>query len=364
MILFHFLTSIDRGMDKQAGAVREYNFSRLRQTLLIAIFLLFCVTVIGLFSRSIRLSALGYVSALIFFFLLYEIFSREGMKRHVLTGWYSMGAVIFGLSFYLSLFRFPQRPAATMMTMLCIFPLVFMGRPGRFIPFLTGIYLVHSGLSFAVKGEELGVIDLVNGLVSTALGLMVGSSLMQMRLESFAVQKELIWEKTTDVLTEIWNRRKLFETIDRLNRQKDPRPSGVFMIDIDYFKEFNDTYGHAAGDECLRAMGHLFREFAETHRTVFYRYGGEEFVVFLYDCSYEEVGQEAQLLRMSAAKMSVHGRKVTVSIGTVYCNDPAVTDYEEWISRADHAAYTAKKNSRNTVVCWNELTPPAEHRGE
>lgn len=353
-MIFHSLSMINRNITKYAEAVQQYNYLRLNQTLLIAMFFLFCAMAMGLFSTSMRMSIPGYMSAFAVFFLIQKIFSRESMRKYVLAGWYLLSVSGFGLALYLSLFRFPGRPAATMLTVLCIIPLLFIDRPCRFIPAFLGLYLLNTYFSFVVKGAEFGYIDMINGFVSGGLGFMIGTSLIIMRLKSFEVEDQLIREKTTDVLTGVWNRRKLFEAIDRIKEGKETRPSGVFMVDVDHFKDFNDTYGHAAGDECLHEMGKLFLNLQQQDRVIFYRYGGEEFIVFLYDCSDKDIRETAENIRKSAAEMQVCGRRVTVSIGTVYCDDLSVADYEVWISRADKAAYAAKKNSRNIVVSWNE----------
>lgn len=354
-MIFHSLARIERTIKDYKEEMDEYNFVRLSQTAVIAMILVSCAIGIGVVVRSMRLSIPAYGIEFVVFFLIYGSFRQRKLKNYALAGWYCLAGAAFGLAFYLSIFRFPGRPAATMLTILCIFPLIFMDRPSRFIPLLTGAYLVHSAFSFLVKGSELGYIDSINGLISVALGLMVGTSLMHMRLDTFKVQRQLVREKTTDVLTGVWNRRKLFEMIDRIKEKASPCPSGVLMVDIDHFKNFNDTYGHAAGDQCLYAMGRLFLHFEKQYSMSIYRYGGEEFVAFLYDFSRDRILATADHLRQAAAQEEIQDMFVTVSIGAVYCDDPSVIDYEVWISRADRAAYAAKSHSRNTVVCWNDL---------
>lgn len=353
-MIFHSLARINRNIINYKEEMNEYNFERLSQTAVIAMILVSCAIGIGVFVRSMRLSIPAYSMEFVVFLLIYVLFRQKKFKNYTLIGWYCLAGSAFSLAFYLSIFRFPGRPAATMLTILCIFPLIFMDRPGRFIPLLTGVYLIHSVCAFLIKGSELGYIDLINGLISVALGLMVGTSLMNMRLKTFQVQRQLVREKTTDVLTGVWNRRKLFEMIDRIKGRSSPCPSGVLMVDIDYFKNFNDTYGHAAGDQCLHMMGRLFLHFEKQYSMSIYRYGGEEFVAFLYGFSRNSILTSAGHLRQEAAGLRIYGKNVTVSIGAVYCNDPSVIDYEVWIGRADYAAYMAK-NSRNAVVCWNEI---------
>lgn len=135
----------------------------------------------------------------------------------------------------------------------------------------------------------LGFDDLVKCSCMMALGLFTGCMLHKIRLESFEAQRQLIIQKETDVLTGLANRRKLFEMLAALESKPKNDPTGVLMLDIDHFKQFNDCYGHAAGDECLKQFGALLREFEHLYTMRFYRYGGEEFVALVWGCDEKEL---------------------------------------------------------------------------
>ena len=97
-MIFHSLSMINRNITKYEEAVQQYNYLRLNQTLLIAMFFLFCVMAMGLFSTSMRMSIPGYMSAFAVFFSLYRKFSpRESMRKYVLAGWYLLSVSGFGL---------------------------------------------------------------------------------------------------------------------------------------------------------------------------------------------------------------------------------------------------------------------------
>jgi diguanylate cyclase (GGDEF)-like protein len=169
-----------------------------------------------------------------------------------------------------------------------------------------------------------------------------------------------------DGLTGLANRR-YFES--RLNDEiraarRGGRPLAVVLADVDAFKQFNDTYGHLAGDEALRAVATALRIAAKRPGDVVARWGGEEFVAFFAETDAEGAYQVAERLRSAVATLAiphartpVHPRVVTVSVGIAMLGgrDDHV---DAMVARADAALYRAKSAGRNTVAV--ELTPAAE----
>lgn len=169
------------------------------------------------------------------------------------------------------------------------------------------------------------------------------------RLEGYEIHRLLTIEKETDVLTGLFNRRKLFETLAVLETTSAEKPSGILMIDIDHFKVFNDNYGHAAGDKYLSRLGEAFSIFTQKFRLHFYRYGGEEFVAMAYGYGEQELLSIAESLRISLQSVDIDGHSTTVSIGVAYCGEEQVRNYENIIDQADKAAYAAKRAGWNKV---------------
>jgi len=157
----------------------------------------------------------------------------------------------------------------------------------------------------------------------------------------------------TDATTHIPNRRAFDRTFEDLSASvvRDDKDLGVLMIDIDYFKRYNDHYGHQAGDECLRTVARLLAGALHAQSAFLARYGGEEFVVLLPGMSEEGVGLVAQDLNQAVAEAQlphaegVAGR-VTVSIGVAY-RRPCEICRDLWLRRADEALYVAKQVGRN-----------------
>jgi diguanylate cyclase (GGDEF)-like protein len=125
----------------------------------------------------------------------------------------------------------------------------------------------------------------------------------------------------------------------------------VLMLDIDYFKQVNDRYGHACGDEVLREVAQRCRK--NTREVdVLGRYGGEEFVIVLANVSYSPAHLVAERLRAyvtaTPVKTTSGSIPVTISIGLALL-DEATTTLEALVQRADGALYNAKRNGRNRV---------------
>jgi diguanylate cyclase (GGDEF)-like protein len=180
-----------------------------------------------------------------------------------------------------------------------------------------------------------------------------------------SIKNAIIHKKTeklafTDPLTGLFNHRYFQETLTHefIRARRYDKPLSLMVIDIDFFKKFNDTYGHLVGDKVLRHVagifGHSIREQIDTVA----RYGGEEFAVILPETSLEGAGQFAERIRskVEAAILVEDDQKlsVTLSIG-VSCT--SVTDCEktsDLIAAADIALYQAKDQGRNLVKTYEE----------
>ena len=134
-------------------------------------------------------------------------------------------------------------------------------------------------------------------------------------------------------------------------------PLAVLLIDLDYFKNFNDTYGHQAGDECLRQIADLLNDQILRNHGIAGRYGGEEFIAALNGSYSVNAITIAEGLRREVARLSINTgidrcATVTVSIGA-RIGRVALLDQMRFIEHADHALYAAKKEGRNQVVLYS-----------
>ncbi len=160
-----------------------------------------------------------------------------------------------------------------------------------------------------------------------------------------------------DALTGIAYRRllesKLQESWRHCHRAK--THLSVLMIDVDYFKPFNDNYGHQAGDEVLRALAQAMQQSLFRPNDFIARYGGEEFCAVLSDTDSDSAVQVAERLRVIIEKLSIRSdvskcaKVITVSIGVATCS-PSTTEFDSnLVKNADDALYQAKELGRNRV---------------
>jgi diguanylate cyclase (GGDEF)-like protein len=169
--------------------------------------------------------------------------------------------------------------------------------------------------------------------------------------------RKLVMLSVTDGLTGLANRRHFDETlISEWARAKRTRqPMAVIMIDVDHFKNYNDCYGHQAGDECLKSIAGVLRERAQRAGDLVARYGGEEFSVVLPNTEAAGAQRLAAMMRQSvelldiAHEQSAAG-KVTISVGVAVQAFDCDTDAECLLRAADKALYLAKHGGRNRVV--------------
>lgn len=153
----------------------------------------------------------------------------------------------------------------------------------------------------------------------------------------------------TDVLTGLLNRRYLQERLlEEINRSKRYHfPVCLMMLDVDYFKSYNDSFGHPAGDQALKMVANILKENFRG-ADVAARYGGEEFAVLLPQTSLEEANQIAERIRRQIERTEFPHRPITISIGIANCT-AEISSPEDLIWAADRALYQAKDRGRNNV---------------
>jgi diguanylate cyclase (GGDEF)-like protein len=167
------------------------------------------------------------------------------------------------------------------------------------------------------------------------------------RLQTFAL---------TDGLTGVGNRRDFDERLGLCLRDQPacPAPLALLLIDVDHFKRFNDTYGHLAGDECLKQVAATIRRVGRPNDFTA-RYGGEEFALILPDTTREDALLIAEQVRQAVESLDCRpvqdvGASLTVSIGVGVAAAGATIQPQELVEAADRVLYLAKQRGRNCVV--------------
>ena len=158
-----------------------------------------------------------------------------------------------------------------------------------------------------------------------------------------------------DPLTKLWNRNKIFQILDEeLNRGwRENTHTGVVMIDIDYFKKINDSYGHLAGDAVLAEVASRIQKGLRPYDKAG-RYGGDEMCVVLPKCNLNIVKLITERIRLSVCgkniKTDVNLLNVTISIGGTISDNSSHSSGNIYIKTSDEALYFAKEKGRNRIV--------------
>ena len=202
--------------------------------------------------------------------------------------------------------------------------------------------------TFSVLGREAMAKDLSG----------VSDTLRAKNLQLQEARKQLADLAKLDELTGLRNRRgadKAFE-LEVSRAQRSGTSLGVIMIDVDYFKAYNDTYGHPAGDDVLKQIAGVLRSVTSRAGELAIRMGGEEFLLLLPGTSQAEAMASAEKIRARITDLQIeHAASgvadvVTVSQGVVASIPSMSTEFKQLLEAADRALYASKEGGRNGVT--------------
>lgn len=194
--------------------------------------------------------------------------------------------------------------------------------------------------------------------------LQMRQSLLVLTRKLDTANQELTRLTSLDGLTGIANRRHFDEVLAREWRRamRQGDELSVLMCDIDFFKHFNDSFGHQSGDECLRRIAQTLVSAMDRGGDLLARYGGEEFIAVLPDTSLKGAAHVAEQMRQAVSALGIAHpgtpfAHVTASFGIVSAVAMPETDPQAVIGAADRALYTAKRNGRNRVYQITSFDP-------
>jgi len=202
-------------------------------------------------------------------------------------------------------------------------------------------------------GLTLGAMDYIHKPISPPIIRARVRNHIDLKLQTDALKQLSLM----DGLTNVSNRRHFDDTLisEIRHAQRTQHPLSLLMIDVDYFKPFNDHYGHGAGDKCLKQIAQAMKAAVSRPMDLLARYGGEEFVALLPGTNLEGACRVAESLRQAVAALHIpHAHSavsahVSISIGVACHTQHNAHAMSDILSQADQALYQAKQSGRNQV---------------
>ncbi|WNL33600.1 diguanylate cyclase [Arcobacter cryaerophilus gv. pseudocryaerophilus] len=203
-------------------------------------------------------------------------------------------------------------------------------------------------------GLNLGAIDYITKPFNKAIVKLRIKNYLDLKIKNDMLEKLSMY----DGLTNIRNRRFFDETFEKTFNEikRDKKSLAVLMIDIDFFKPYNDNYGHGQGDETLRKVAKALEKTIKRASDFVARYGGEEFVILLKDINKDGVEAVANNLLNAIRELKITHefskieKYVTVSIGASFYNSSSDVTKLELLLKADETLYSVKNSGRNNFA--------------
>jgi two-component system cell cycle response regulator len=228
------------------------------------------------------------------------------------------------------------------------------GEPYIYILLLTSKSLKED----LIQGLEAGADDYITKPFDNHelnVRLRAGRRIVELQDELLTTREALREQATHDALTRLWNRHAIFDMLHKelARGTREHSPVGVLLLDLDHFKNINDTYGHVAGDAVLRETARRMMASVRPYDGIG-RYGGEEFLIILPGCDEAMTQKQAERIRNAIGKepmnLAESSARVTASFGATTALPGNKCDVEQLIHVADEALYRAKALGRDRSV--------------
>jgi len=227
------------------------------------------------------------------------------------------------------------------------------GKPYTYIMLVTARNQKRDMLRAMEAGADDYLVKPFNKLELKAR-LIAAKRILDLQEKLIELGESLRFAATHDNLSGLWNRGQILDFLARelVRANRDDKPLGIVLADLDHFKKVNDTYGHLAGDAVLQEVSKRMQGNIRAYDGVG-RYGGEEFLVVFPGCEYKIAMRRAEDLRRLVGEKSIValGEKVnvTASLGVAIVEAGSDTSVESLLQKADQAMYAAKRKGRNRV---------------
>ena len=268
---------------------------------------------------------------------------------------YYINVMFFGL--YLAVWAEPEKIAGSFIGIIICVLFLFNISPLLYLWLTVILLTVYITAIINIKIPSVWNYDIQNAVFAAIMGLIFGWNIIMKRMTMMSTTERLKDENTIDELTKLKNRRDFLTTFNRFltNHRQTDNFLCVAIIDIDFFKNYNDHYGHPKGDDCLRAIGEALNNL-KNKGIYIARVGGEEFALLWNIENFEDAEKTGLLVNKLIRDLNIPHEKsiiepfITVSIGIHVAPYDIQHDIDDLYNLADKALYTAKNNGRNRTV--------------
>lgn len=362
-------------------AIARINRTLFMWMLLIALAMSILLTVFSFFMIGYAPLKITYICLVLVLSLVLS-FKKKIPDGYILSFFYGIILLIMAYAFYSSAVLYPESSGVFAFGVTIVLPSLILDKTPRITVIALLVMIGYLWFVIPMKAPDLHEDEIVYIISFTLVGMMMGSYLRQVRLDNVELLRLSKIREITDVLTGLHNRRKLFDYfIECESSPEGETVTGISILDIDFFKTYNDIYGHLAGDNCLKSIGACLADYGAKHDMEFYRYGGEEFVAVGHERDAERLIRSFENIVTNVAILQIphKGNKeniITMSQGVFLLSDDFVekipiaitNDHEkregkhlngfraqQYLTNADRALYQAKELGRNRTVFFSSM---------
>jgi len=286
---------------------------------------------------------------------------------YTLTILYYVNLMVFGI--YLNVWSSPGRLASIFLCFLICALLMVISSPLLNLCLTSGAMICFIASTIILKTRDYWIWDIVNSVVACVLSLYFSWQINKLRLGLDLSTTMLENERNTyfdqsiiDELTQLKNRRDFQQTFKRYltNYRTTDKWLCIAVLDIDFFKYYNDRYGHPQGDECLRAVGRVLNSLMDYFDVYSARVGGEEFSLLWFESDASHVNVVITKLQELIRELKIPHEEstvspiVTLSMGVFIEPCGSLNDTHTLYDKADKALYIAKEEGRNQAVIYGD----------
>lgn len=367
--MFHPLSTISRLKSRNIlyfstlkNDIKEDNFFVLQKSLIIFEICLILYGIFAYFSFQSILLDILYLFFLVFnsiFLYIIRKIAKQDLEYKKIQALCILFLIqVFAFNICVGIFPFPDRPAIFFTPIYILLISLFQFRFWTITSLFTSMSVLFIFMAVMFKTINAYVYDITGTITSWLLGSFIVLVMMNLRLRNGEVKIELERMSQTDFLTGLPNRREMEKHFSLIYNQciEEKLPVAVFMLDIDFFKNYNDQFGHMAGDMCLVGVGQVLSNFVKDTGYFAARFGGEEFAIILPGCTTKMAKKYANHLLEMLRFKKPDGENGSFSMGIAIEIPQLKNHYEKLLKHADEALYQAKEQGRNQYVIYEYLS--------